>query len=187
MWGVSFTDSSNGIVTHDLREAHFLADRIAVFDNGRILQVSPREEVFKRPVSRRVAQLTGVGNIWSGTVVRAGPNEVIADVAGARFTGTAQAPLSEGEKVDVIVRAERINLLRDAPRPANGAPNVFETEIVFKFAYGATHTLQLRPSVGPEMEVEIASRPYEVLGLGSRHSVTARIEPEDVHVVRAAT
>jgi molybdate transport system ATP-binding protein len=42
-------------VTHDLREAHLLADQLAVFDQGRLLQVGPRETVFRRPRARRVA------------------------------------------------------------------------------------------------------------------------------------
>ncbi|MEX2031295.1 MAG: ATP-binding cassette domain-containing protein, partial [Dehalococcoidia bacterium] len=38
-------------VTHDLREAHLLADRLAVFDQGRILQFDRRDEVFRHPAS----------------------------------------------------------------------------------------------------------------------------------------
>ena len=44
-------------VTHDLREAHLLADRIAVFDDGRVLQVDTRDAVFRRPANRRVGRL----------------------------------------------------------------------------------------------------------------------------------
>src|SRR5690606_16445414 len=59
-------------VTHDLREAHLLADRLAVFDEGRLLQFGPRETVFRRPDSRRVAELTGFANILPATVVQGG-------------------------------------------------------------------------------------------------------------------
>ena len=58
-------------VTHDLREAHLLADRVAVLDGGRVLQFAPRDEVFRRPASRRVAELAGFANIF-GAEVRGG-------------------------------------------------------------------------------------------------------------------
>jgi len=41
-------------VTHDLREAHLLADSVAVIDEGRVLQLAPRDDVFRRPTVRRV-------------------------------------------------------------------------------------------------------------------------------------
>ena len=40
-------------VTHDLQEAYALADRIAVYDQGEVLQCGPREEVFGSPASVR--------------------------------------------------------------------------------------------------------------------------------------
>ena len=38
------------LVTHDLREAFRLADRIAVMDRGRLRQVGTREEITGHPV-----------------------------------------------------------------------------------------------------------------------------------------
>jgi multiple sugar transport system ATP-binding protein len=46
-------------VTHDQIEAMTLADRIAVLDNGRLLQVDRPQAVYERPVNRRVARLVG--------------------------------------------------------------------------------------------------------------------------------
>jgi osmoprotectant transport system ATP-binding protein len=45
------------LVTHDLREAGLLADRIAVLRAGRLEQVGTRAEVFSAPASDYVAQL----------------------------------------------------------------------------------------------------------------------------------
>lgn len=170
-------------VTHDLREAHFLADRVAVFDNGRILQIGPREEIFKRPNSRRVAQLTGVPNVWRGTVRSMDEGSVLVEVDGAVFHSASAPDALQGMAVDVMVRAERINLRRDlAAEP--GRRNQFVADVVSEYAYGSTHTLHLRPEgPGPEMEVEIAARPYEVLGIASRKRFAVEIEPTDIHVV----
>src|SRR5690606_21616843 len=72
-------------VTHDLREAHLLANRIAVLDEGQVLQFSARDDVFKRPASRRVAELTGVENLLPVEVIGQDGEAALVEVAGARF------------------------------------------------------------------------------------------------------
>jgi thiamine transport system ATP-binding protein len=51
-------------VTHDQREAFALADRIAVMDTGRLLQVGSPAEVWERPADARVAELLGLTNVF---------------------------------------------------------------------------------------------------------------------------
>jgi multiple sugar transport system ATP-binding protein len=46
-------------VTHDQVEAMSLADRIVVLDGGSVLQVGTPDEVYRRPVSARVARMLG--------------------------------------------------------------------------------------------------------------------------------
>ena len=46
-------------VTHDREEALTLADRIAVLDAGRVVQIGTPEEIFQRPASAFVARLHG--------------------------------------------------------------------------------------------------------------------------------
>ena len=164
-------------VTHDLREAHMLADRIAVIDEGRLLQFDARDEVFRRPSSRRVAELTGIANIFPGEV-RGG------SVAHAGLVlRAADLAAGEGEAVDVAIRAERCILRRSDP---DGAlpENCFVAVITEDLAFGNTHTLQLAPEgAGPAVEVEVASRPYEVLGIGHQPRWMVELPAADLHVM----
>jgi len=50
-------------VTHDHREALALADRVAVLDGGRVLQIGRPAEVWGRPRSRRVAEVLALPNL----------------------------------------------------------------------------------------------------------------------------
>ena len=50
-------------VTHDQDEALTMSDRIAVFNQGRIEQVSPPEELYERPRNEFVAGFVGVSNV----------------------------------------------------------------------------------------------------------------------------
>ncbi len=50
-------------VTHDQDEALTMSDRIAVFNEGRIEQVSPPVELYERPATEFVAGFVGVSNL----------------------------------------------------------------------------------------------------------------------------
>ena len=51
-------------VTHDFEEAISLADRIAVIDQGEIVQVGTGKEVFYNPKSKFIASFTGIKNFY---------------------------------------------------------------------------------------------------------------------------
>ncbi len=53
-------------VTHDQDEALTMSDRIAVFDQGNIVQVGTPQQVYDHPTTRFVAGFVGSSNIVSG-------------------------------------------------------------------------------------------------------------------------
>jgi molybdate transport system ATP-binding protein len=55
-------------VTHDFEEAVALGDRISVVNEGRIVQVGPPEEIFRKPVSEFVARFVEARNIFRGEI-----------------------------------------------------------------------------------------------------------------------
>ncbi len=52
-------------VTHDQGEALSMADRVAVFNEGRIIQIGAPEEIYRRPRTRFVADFVGSSNVLS--------------------------------------------------------------------------------------------------------------------------
>ena len=87
-----------------------------------------------------------------------------------------------GEFVDIAIRAERVNLRRlQADDP--GRPNLVRATIREELGYGATHTLRFESALGEPLEVEIAARPYEVLGVAGQKSWTLELPQEDLHVM----
>jgi putative spermidine/putrescine transport system ATP-binding protein len=50
-------------VTHDQGEALSMADRVAVFNDGRIMQVGTPQDIYARPASRFVADFVGSSNV----------------------------------------------------------------------------------------------------------------------------
>jgi hypothetical protein len=85
--------------------------------------------------------------------------------------------------VDVAIRAERCNLRRLDPDDEL-PPNNFVAIVEERLSFGNTHTLRLRPErVGPSVDVEVASRPYEVIGVAGRDRWVVELPPEDLHVM----
>jgi ABC-type sulfate/molybdate transport systems ATPase subunit len=66
------TEVGVAVVTHDLRRALLLSDRIAVLLEGEIAQVGGRDEVLERPTSIPIARQVGMSNLIPGEVDAAG-------------------------------------------------------------------------------------------------------------------
>lgn len=56
-------------VTHDFNEAIHLADRIAIINNGEILQIGKPDQVFQKPKNTFVASFLGSKNLFNGRVI----------------------------------------------------------------------------------------------------------------------
>jgi len=50
-------------VTHDQNEALSMADRVALFNQGRVVQVGTPQDIYRRPKSRFVADFVGSSNV----------------------------------------------------------------------------------------------------------------------------
>jgi putative spermidine/putrescine transport system ATP-binding protein len=57
-------------VTHDQEEALTMSDRIAVFNEGRIIQVGTPSEIYEKPASPFVAGFVGTSNLVSGEAAK---------------------------------------------------------------------------------------------------------------------
>ena len=87
-------------VTHDQEEALSMADRVAVFAEGRMQQVGTPEEIYRRPASRFVADFVGSSNVVPADFAGVGPagrwaslrpEDIALDPAGRPATVTARA------------------------------------------------------------------------------------------------
>ena len=70
---IAATGMAVALVTHNLRQALPLADRIAVLEAGALRQFGPRGAVLRRPASRSIAPLLGMSNIFPARVVDEDP------------------------------------------------------------------------------------------------------------------
>ena len=96
-------------VTHDQGEALALSDRIAVMNDGKVLQVGTPSEIYDLPQSRFVADFIGTSNFLEGTLIS--PNEItLATEPPLKVVSTLNSDMSMDTLVTVAIRPERINL-----------------------------------------------------------------------------
>ena len=107
-------------VTHDQSEALTMSDRIAVFNDGIIQQLSTPTELYEAPASSFVAQFIGENNRLNGRIesVSQGVAKVrLAD--GGTVSATAVNVLDAGAATTLSVRPERVEVNPIDPDIAN--------------------------------------------------------------------
>ena len=106
-------------VTHDQGEALALSDRIAVMNDGRILQVGTPSEIYDSPQNRFVADFIGTSNFLEGTLISK-KAVVLKTELPLKIVCTPNSALPLNTPVTVAIRPERFNL---RTTPASDAAN----------------------------------------------------------------
>ena len=145
------------LVAHELAEAQAFADRLAVLDRGRLLQVSTPDLVVLRPASRRVAELVGyqgfvppAGERADGLVAGVHPDRVVPGaqpgrglVLSGRVTG--RRPAGAGWELDLDVSGVPVTFRLAGEPPAAGPDGQVTVTAVDPPWFGADGTLLARP------------------------------------------
>ena len=135
-------------VTHDQKEALAIADRLAILDAGRLVQVGTPMEVYTRPSSCFAAQFIGETTFVRGTVRAADPGGTLdVDTPAGAFrvappASSAVPAFAPGDPVALSIRPEAVLLHDDSPA---GTPNTFPAHIHSTQYLGETaqHTIAL--------------------------------------------
>lgn len=102
-------------VTHDQEEAFALADRVVLMNAGRIEQIDPPQDLYRRPVSVFVARFLGLSNLLSGEVRRQdGVFQVDTAIGLLPIPGQAQG------QVTLLLRPDSVSLDGEGPCQLHG-------------------------------------------------------------------
>ncbi len=133
-------------VTHRLEDSFALGHRLAVMNEGRIIQVGPIEDVFHRPAGQDVAAIMGIRNLFRAVVLRAEPGILLLDWGG------------------LLLEALR-------PQPAGTFPEGAETESVEVCTPGSTVAAYIRPE---DLKILYPDRPVAAAVMHNRVTGTIR-------------
>ena len=173
------------LVTHDQEEALTMADRVAVMNGGRVVQVDEPGDVYQRPADAFTAAFVGVMNFLDGWTV--GPGRTLRrDGLTIRAAEAPAAPA--GARATVAFRPEEASLAGDS---AVGAPGdalrcrVERAEFRGPFV---RYYLSLSGDTGDTGEGVVADVPVHeaaALDLPAGSVASLRVRPESVRTFPA--
>lgn len=168
-------------VTHDQKEALSIADRMAILDGGRILQVGTPREVYKRPVSKVVAHFIGETDFLPGKVVGNGSDRLTVETPIGLFqgiAGDAKKLPGIGAAVTVSIRPECWEL-HDEPQTFNAIRGKIGESIYLG------EVAQYAFITGNGTKLKIFERNPRHVDGAARGELFAAVAPEDVVVLTA--
>jgi spermidine/putrescine ABC transporter ATP-binding subunit len=124
-------------VTHDQEEALTMADRTAVMDNGKLIQVGTPSEIYNSPKSKFVATFIGETNSFRGHISSKEGECAMVDVNGSwqvslcgeDYVCGSIDKCTAGCKVDFFIRPERIQIATNKEQAEGN--NVYEGRVIF--------------------------------------------------------
>jgi molybdate transport system ATP-binding protein len=186
------------VVTHDFTEAYRLADRIVVYDAGRVVQAAARSELLWQPASASVARIMGIRNVLHGRVVKASPDRIQLRWRG-QLLEAVNSPSrsylpSPDSPIAFFVRPEYVRLIRKDRGPADPVHhmNLMAGRVVGEEDFGTTWSLRIRleapgpPAQGDyDLEVEVPHLVYEILEIDRDRHWEFSIHRGSIHVLPA--
>ena len=94
-------------VTHDQGEALTMSNRIAVFNDGKVQQLSSPDKLYEEPVNSFVAEFIGENNTFQGEVTDISNGNCKVKLAKGEIIANPINVKSKGEKTTVSIRPER--------------------------------------------------------------------------------
>ncbi len=169
-------------VTHRLEDAFAVGHRLAVIREGRVEQVGPIEEVFRRPASREAAEIMGIRNLFHARVVEVRPDALVLDWDGLLLEATPQP--APDTSVTAYIRPEDVKVLYPN-RPLTDAVrhNCVEGVIVECRQQSAFRELHVRLPNGHEVEVRFPHYTYTPLDLSEGQPVQLSLRKEALVVL----
>ena len=164
------------VVTHDRAEAIALADWMAVMIDGRVRQIGPVRDVFRRPADAQVAEAVGVENILPAEVASRGSGLVVLRV-GASIIECIDS--GESGSLYACIRAEDITLAVDAGEHSS-ARNRIAGRVEAVVVEGAVARVEL--DCGFPLCATVTAQSASELGLRPGIRVWAVVKATAVHL-----
>ena len=166
--------------THDRLEALRLSDRMAVMNEGKILQIGSPEKVMNYPVNEWVASFVGVETILTGKVIKRNGGTFVASIEGQEIEAVGDAHL--GEVVVLCIRPENVTLSTRSSQEGTSARNIFMGKIVKIAPLGLYQKVQLH--CGFPLVAYVTNHSLEELLLEEGREVRASFKATAVTVIR---
>ena len=169
-------------VTHAQSEALAMASRVAVMNEGRIMQIGVPLDVYRAPMNRFVAEFVGMNNILTGPVRGLEGDEALVQTEFAQLRAPLPAShvVAAGDRISVVIGADRVNL---SAGQEQGAENGVTGTVLGQEFVGAMVTIFLELAPGTEFRIQKQQHELEGLDLGIGSVLSAWWATEHAYVL----
>jgi ABC-type Fe3+/spermidine/putrescine transport system ATPase subunit len=150
-------------VTHDQEEALSIADRVAVMEAGRLLQIDAPMNIYLRPRQRFIADFVGTSNMLPGRPL----GDARVEVDGVQLDATVPEALRAAAAVVVCIRPEHVMVRRLDGGAAGGKGIVSATSFT-----GPTVRAHLSIAGGQPLIADVPTHEWLTLGVRQGDAVT---------------
>ena len=166
-------------VTHDQEEALTMSDRIAVMNEGRILQIGTPRAIYDHPAERFVASFIGESNFLAAEILAVeGERARLRLAAGIEATADLPPGPLPGGAVTVAVRPEHVGL--DGERAAGTIAGMLEQVVYF----GTDTHYHLRLDAGETLVARIQNLRDGAPPLAAGARVGVRLRPGAIQILK---
>ena len=147
-------------VTHDQEEALTMSDRIAIMNEGKIIQLDTPVALYESPASLFVADFIGESNFLKGCVAETVDDKTAVETADGLTVWVKKFnQANPGEEVSVAIRPEKIEILTDVPDASNHIANLFSGRIEEIIYVGEARIYRVSLAAGTIVDVKVQSGP----------------------------
>ncbi|WP_417524578.1 ABC transporter ATP-binding protein [Marinovum sp.] len=170
-------------VTHDQTEALTMSDRVAVFDDGRIQQLAPPDQLYEEPENSFVAQFIGENNTLEGTIKEIKNGLALVQLDDGELIDCKPINVSQvGERTRVSIRPERVEF---NPAKLSDEAHTLKAEVLEFIYMGDIFRTRLRVAGNSEFIVKTRNAPGQVRLKPGEHVEIGWL-PEDCRALDAA-
>lgn len=168
------------VATHDRLEALRLADRLAVMNEGHIVQTGACQEVMNHPANELVASFVGIETLFPGIVQKASGGTFTVEVTGQKIEGIGEVAV--GETIICCVRPENVIISRREAGTETSVRNNLPAMIIKIIPQGPYFKLQL--DCGFFLTAYVMPQSLENLALKEGKRVNLSFKATAVHAIR---
>ena len=169
-------------VTHDQTEALTMSDRVAVFDDGRIQQLAPPDQLYESPQNSFVAQFIGENNTLTGVVKEIGNGKCLVQLDGGDLIDAKPVNVKNvGDRTKVSIRPERVEINKDRLSPD---AHTLKAEVLEFIYMGDIFRTRLRVAGHDDFVIKTRNAPDQVR-LQPGTMIDIGWLPEDCHALDA--
>jgi iron(III) transport system ATP-binding protein len=148
-------------VTHDTSEALSLANRIAMMQQGQLIQIDTPQQIYEKPISPYVAHFFGYANVWD--------YQSLPVLLQKEIAATTQSLISAA--ATVCIRAEHVQVTASTKAHFSG----IITQIHY---FGSYWLAELQTEQGVSLTMQVAT----LARLRSNDRISVRIDIQQIHI-----